>query len=90
MTEVWVNDEVVGFHEGGFTPFEFRVDNIIKVGANNVLTIRVVGPIFLSDKEVDGMKALETPQWRGGYNGRYLAICSSSCYRRSLCGRCIH
>lgn len=69
LTEVWLNDEVLGFHEGGFTPFEFRVDEIIKTGESNVLTLRVVGPLFLTDKEIDGMKALETPQWRGGITG---------------------
>lgn len=69
LSEVWVNDEVVGFHEGGFTPFEFRVDEMIKPGEVNVITMRVVGPIILSDKEIDGVKALETPQWRGGISG---------------------
>ncbi|MDW3652548.1 MAG: glycoside hydrolase family 2 TIM barrel-domain containing protein [Bacteroidia bacterium] len=69
LSEVWINDEVVGYHEGGFSPFEFRVDEMIKVGEKNVVTLRVVGPLFLSDKEIDGMKALETPQWRGGISG---------------------
>ncbi|MCK5440580.1 MAG: hypothetical protein KAJ23_01690 [Maribacter sp.] len=69
LSEFWLNDEVVGFHEGGFTPFEFRVDELLKFGEKNVLTVRVVGPILLSDKEVDGVKPLETPQWRGGISG---------------------
>lgn len=69
LTEVWLNDEVVGFHEGGFTPFEFRVDEMIKAGSDNVLILRVVGPITLSDQEIDGMKKLEVPQWRGGITG---------------------
>ena len=69
LSEVWLNDEVVGYHEGGFMPFEFRVDEMIKLGEENILTLRVVGPLFLSDKEIDGMKALETPQWRGGISG---------------------
>ncbi len=69
LSEFWLNDEVVGFHEGGFTPFEFRVDELLKFGERNVLTVRVVGPILLSDKEVDGVKPLETPQWRGGISG---------------------
>ena len=69
LTEVWINDEVVGFHEGGFTPFEFRVDEMIKTGQTNSLTLRVVGPLILSDKEIDGVKKMETPQWRGGING---------------------
>ena len=69
LSEVWLNDEVVGFHEGGFTPFEFRVDEMLKPGQANVLTLRVVGPIILSDKQVDGMGPMETPQWRGGITG---------------------
>lgn len=66
LSEVWVNDEVVGFHEGGFTPFEFRIDNMVKFGKTNTLTLRVVGPIMMTDKEVDGIGKLETAQWRGG------------------------
>ena len=69
LSEIWLNDDVVGFHEGGFTPFEFRVDNMIQVGKENVLTLRVVGPIILSNKNIDGVTALETPQWRGGLSG---------------------
>ena len=69
LTEVWLNDEVVGFHEGGFTPFEFRVDNLITPGQENTLILRVVGPIILQDKKIDGVGPLETPQWRGGITG---------------------
>ena len=69
LSEVWLNGEVVGFHEGGFTPFEFRVDNMIETGKENVLILRVVGPILLSDKKIDGVTALQTPQWRGGISG---------------------
>jgi len=66
LSEIWLNDEVVGFHEGGFTSFEFRVDEMVKAGKTNILTLRVVGPITLSDKEVDGIGKMETAQWRGG------------------------
>ncbi len=69
IAEVWLNGEAVGYHEGGFTPFEFRVDEIIKVGENNVLTLRVLGPIILTDKRIDGIGKLETPTWRGGITG---------------------
>lgn len=69
LTEVWLNGEVVGFHEGGFTPFEFRVDSLLKPGEENTLILRVVGPIILQNKRVDGVGPLETPQWRGGITG---------------------
>jgi len=68
--EVYVNDHVVGVHEGGFTPFSFRIDSMLKAGQENVVTLRVLGPILLdTDKVIDGMGAMETPQWRGGITG---------------------
>ncbi|MHC4740578.1 MAG: glycoside hydrolase family 2 protein [Planctomycetota bacterium] len=69
ISEVWVNDQAVGVHEGGFTPFEFRIDSLIKAGEENTLILRVVGPILLQDKRVDGMGPMETPQWRGAITG---------------------
>ncbi|MCP4451163.1 MAG: hypothetical protein GY809_06855 [Planctomycetes bacterium] len=69
VAEVWLNDEVVGFHEGGFTPFTFRVDEMLKLGQTNVLILRVAGPIIRSEKNIDGVGPLETPQWRGGITG---------------------
>lgn len=69
FSEVWLNDAVVGQHEGGFGPFEFRVDEMLKPGETNALILRVGGPIILSDNKVDGVGPLETPQWRGGITG---------------------
>lgn len=56
----------MGHHEGGFTPFDFRVDQMIRSEEKNTLTVRVLGPIMLTDKIVDGIGKMETPQWRGG------------------------
>ena len=69
LSEVWINDKAVGFHEGGFTPFKFRIDKLIKAGEENTLILRVVGPILLQDKQVDGVGPMETPQWRGAIAG---------------------
>ena len=68
-SEVWLNDTAVGIHEGGFTPFEFRVDDLLKFDGENTLIVRVVGPILMQDKRVDGMGPMETPQWRGAITG---------------------
>ena len=38
MTQVWLNEQVVGFHEGGYTPFSFRIDKLAKPGEENTLT----------------------------------------------------
>lgn len=36
---VYVNGRYVGSHKGGYTPFEFRVEDLLKIGENNVITV---------------------------------------------------
>lgn len=69
LAELWLNNNVIDYHEGGFTPFCFRIDKSVKYGEENVVTMRVVGPIILTDKRIDNMGRQETPQWRGGITG---------------------
>ena len=40
-TEVWLNGELVGGHEGGFLPFEFDLTDKLKAGTNNVLALYI-------------------------------------------------
>ena len=68
-SEVWINDQAAGFHEGGFTPFNFRIDKLLKPGEKNMLILRVAGPILMSNKSIDGVGKMETPQWRGAIAG---------------------
>jgi beta-galactosidase len=68
-TEIWINDQVVGFHEGGYTPFSFRIEKLIKAGEQNTLVVRVVSPIILTDKYIDGLGRQEVPMWRGAITG---------------------
>lgn len=84
IAEVWINDHVVGFHEGGFTPFDFRIDQMIEAGKENVLIMRVISPIILSDKIIDGIAKLETPTWRGGISGGIWQNVSISAYEESF------
>jgi len=69
QAEVWVNDQAVGFHEGGFTPFTLRVDPALKPGRQNTIIVRVLGPILLEQKRIEGIGPMETPQWRGAIAG---------------------
>jgi hypothetical protein len=69
QAEVWMNDRAVGFHQGGFTPFEFRVDKSLEPGRVNTLTVRVAGPILLTNQRIEGVGKMETPQWRGAITG---------------------
>lgn len=43
-SQVWVNGERVGDHEGGYTPFYFRIDPHLRPGQENVLVVQVVHP----------------------------------------------
>ncbi|HTP07538.1 MAG TPA: glycosyl hydrolase 53 family protein, partial [Anaerolineae bacterium] len=41
LARVWLNGQYLGEHEGGYTPFEFDVSNIIKPGEPNVIAVEV-------------------------------------------------
>ncbi len=69
ITEVFLNNNSVGFHEGGFSPFSFNIEHIIDFDTENVLIVKVMGPITIQDKVIDGIGQMETPQWRGSYTG---------------------
>lgn len=69
ISEVFLNDKPLGTHEGGFTPFKFRIDEVMRAGEENTLTMRVVGPILLTHKTIDGIGKMQTPQWRGAISG---------------------
>lgn len=36
MTNVWINDQQVGTHEGGYTPFDFDITPYLKAGSNTI------------------------------------------------------
>ena len=69
IAEIYLNDHVVGRHEGGYGPFEFRVDDLLKFGEENFLSLRVIGPIVAQDKVVDGIGWNDMPHWRGAIAG---------------------
>lgn len=69
IAEVWLNDQVVGFHEGGYTPFEFDISDLLKFEEENFLVVRVIGPILTNDISIDGICREEMPNWRGAIAG---------------------
>ncbi len=68
-TEVWVNDQPAGFHEGGYTPFLLKIGDLLKPGAENFIAVRVIGPIITRDTVIDGLAPNEMPHWRGAIAG---------------------
>ena len=49
LSDVWLNGELIGHHEGGHLPFEFDISNKI-LSEDNLLVVKVDGR--LSDKHV--------------------------------------
>ena len=41
ITDVWLNERYLGYHEGGFTPFAFKVSEFLREGKKNLLAVRV-------------------------------------------------
>ncbi len=37
--KIYINGEYVGDHKGGYTPFEFDITELVRFGAENVLTV---------------------------------------------------
>ena len=66
--EVWLNGVPVGFHEGGYTPFELDVTGLVHVGGENTIVVRVVGPAVTLEA-VDDLVTNEAPHWRGAIAG---------------------
>jgi len=56
--DVWLNDEALGSHEGGESPFVFDVTDVVRPGATNRLAIRVLNP---THEPIDGIVLNEAP-----------------------------
>lgn len=66
--EVWIDGEVIGRQESGYTPIEFDVTPFLDYGGRSRLVVRVVGPAVRVER-VDDYVRNETPHWRGAYLG---------------------
>ena len=60
QTDVWVNGQKAGSHEGGFTPFFFDVTSLLHKGENKVV-VRVN-----NHRRPDAVPAMETDWWNFG------------------------
>ncbi|MEX0326492.1 MAG: glycoside hydrolase family 2 protein [Puniceicoccaceae bacterium] len=65
-TTVWVNGHEAGTNEGGYTPFEFQIEQYLDYGSENAIVVRIVSPIVTKALEVDGLGPNDMPHWRGG------------------------
>jgi hypothetical protein len=65
---VWVNDEAVGAHEGGYTGFELQIDDLLIEG-ENFIAVRIITPLITRDVVIDGLGRDDMPHWRGAITG---------------------
>lgn len=59
LARVWLNGELLGEHEGGYSPFEFEVTGRIRPG-HNLVVVRVVDPAGDASRS-DGISRAEVP-----------------------------
>jgi len=64
FTEVWLNGEKLGEHEGGFTPFELNMTKAARLAEQNRLAVRVVDPPRPLNQSLMGL-----PGWEGKTDG---------------------
>lgn len=49
VAEVWLNNICIGRNEGGYGPFDLRIDDVLKFDEENFLSLRVITPIISQD-----------------------------------------
>lgn len=52
VADVWLNDQYLGYHEGGYTPFAFDVSEHIRYGGANLIAVRVDNPPWGERKDI--------------------------------------
>jgi hypothetical protein len=62
FTDVYVNGELVGSHEGGYTPFEFDITEALQNG-ENILTVRVDDPANLLEIPHGKQRSIPPNPW---------------------------
>ena len=68
--EVWVNDVLLGNHEGGYTPFEFEISGALRWNESNTVVVRVIDP----GREPAGAHGLTVAEVPAGKQGHYCNI----------------
>jgi len=66
LADVWLNEEQVGSHEGGETPFTIDVTGALVPGKANLLSVRVLNP---KAEPIDGIVLSQTPHRNKGAAG---------------------
>ena len=75
FTEVWVNDRAIGMHEGGYTPFEFDINEALIWDAENTVRVRVTDATPDTDAQLpDGSGTLAFAEIPHGKQSWYTPV----------------
>ncbi len=74
VADVWLNDQYLGYHEGGYTPFAFDVSGILKSDGQNVLAVRVDNPEWGKRKDIVPYYEVDWFNYAGIIHDVYLEI----------------
>lgn len=72
VTDVWVNEAYLGYHEGGFTPFIFDVTDKLNYGGVNLITVRIHNVAWDSTNTIVPYKRCDWWNYGGIYREVYL------------------
>ncbi len=67
--EIWVNGQAAGAHEGGYTGFVLEIEDLLCLGQENFIAVRVITPLITRDVVIDGLGRDDMPHWRGAIAG---------------------
>jgi beta-galactosidase len=73
--EIWINGKPAGRHEGALTPFTIDVTQLVKVGDDNTITVKVTNPEYGTRVWTNEQIIATSGLWRDVY----LEITSSDC-----------
>jgi hypothetical protein len=65
LSEVYVNNELVGTHIGGYVPFEMEITSFVNVPSTNTLRVKI---LYWDSRFID---FLDRPFWPVGFYGNY-------------------
>lgn len=72
ITDIWLNGKYLGYHEGGFTPFAFKVSEFLKTDGENLLAVRVDNVPWGSTESTIPYKIADWWNYGGIYREVYL------------------
>jgi beta-glucuronidase len=72
VADVWLNDQYIGYHEGGYTSFAFDVSESIWYDSTNVLAVRVDNPAWGTRKDIVPYKRCDWFNYTGIIHEVYL------------------